>query len=69
MSNNHGHTYNLNERREREKTTDALGNFHLKPLSSPRNNLNANASILVEKITASNNTSVEPQKNTSNLLI
>jgi hypothetical protein len=60
MSNNHGHTYNLNERREREKTTDALGNFHLKPLSSPRNNMNANASILVEKITASNNTSVEP---------
>ena len=60
MSNNHGHTYNLNERIEREKTTDALGNFHLKPLSSPRNNLNANASILVEKITASNNTSVEP---------
>jgi hypothetical protein len=60
MSNNHGHTYNLNERREREKTTDAIGNFHLKPLSSPRNNMNANASILVEKITASNNTSVEP---------
>ena len=60
MSNNHGHTYNLNERREREKTTDALGKFHLKPLSSPRNNLNTNGSILVEKITASNNTSVEP---------
>ena len=60
MSNNHGHTYNLNERREIEKTTDALGNFHLKPLSSPRNNMNANASIPVEKITASNNTSVEP---------
>ena len=60
MSNHHGHTYNLNERRETDKTTDALGNFHLKPLSSPRSNLNPNGSILADKITASNNTSVEP---------
>jgi hypothetical protein len=58
MSNHHGHAYNLNDRREREKVADALVNLNMKPLSSPWNNLNQNTSILVEKITCSNDTSV-----------
>jgi hypothetical protein len=37
---------------------DALVNLNMKPLSSPWNNLNQNTSILVEKITCSNDTSV-----------
>ena len=60
MSNHHGHAYNLNDRREREKASEALANFNSKPLSSPWNNINQNTSIFVEKIAASNNTSVEP---------
>jgi len=35
MSNHHGHAYNLNDRREREKASEALANFNSKPLSSP----------------------------------
>ena len=58
MSNHHGHAYNLNDRREREKVADALVNLNMKPLSSPWNNLNQNTSILVEKITCSNDNSV-----------